>query len=323
MRKQVIKFKGINETKEFAECKPLKLSSASDTIEKYWFEIIKDIFSYEKERNAGLQEIHKLFTDDRVLNGLELYKDKKVIEGAITDVDVRAVVQGSEGNYTITLKNWKPEGLLRFRYEMERYISELFIDCQCQDHVIQHYRSNSSIACKHICAVLWLLQEKYNMPKFFLTPKEKAEDWYDKSRTIEIEKNLYGVPMKQFSQFMNVLLLKDFRGVPTSLSYSIHKEPNKGYESLYKNGIQPTWITFDNPEIVEKLIKSNMKGYAEMLASRGNSEEDIKKSVKDLFPFKLEPKIVEKIVEKEVIKEVPVEKVSLWERIKGWFRKWK
>ena len=311
MKKQIIKFKGKEEVREFGDCHPHKLKSASNTIEKYWYEIIKDVFSYEKERNAGLQEIHKLFTDDRVLKGLKLYKEGKVKEGAITDVDVRATIQGLDRDYTVTLKNWKPEGLIRYRYEMERYISELFVDCSCQDHMMGHYRSNSSIICKHIAAVLWLLQEKYNMPKFLITPKEKTEGWYEKSKTVEIEKNLYGVPMKQFSQYLNVLLLKDFRGVPTSLAYSIHKEPNKGYESLYKNGIPPTWITFANTGTVEKLIKSNLKGYIEMLASRGNTEENIMKSISELIPFKVEPKIVEKIV----IKEVLVEKESWIQKI--------
>lgn len=281
--KKIIKFKDGKETEEFGECHSLKLSSASKYIEPYWFEIIKDVFSYEKERNAGLQEVHKLFTDDRILEGLKLFKEGKVIEGAITDVDVRATVKGTQ-DYTITLKNWKPEKMLRHRYEMERYIAELFIDCSCQDHVIQHYRSNSSMACKHICAVLWMLQEKYNMPKFFLTPKEVKEKWYDKSKTIEVETDLYGVPMKQFSQFVNVLVLRDFKGIPSSLAYSIHKEPNKGYESKYPGGIKPTWITFDNPEIVEKLIKANIKGYVEMLASRKNSLEDIRTAVRELIP---------------------------------------
>lgn len=318
MKKQIIKFKEGKETREYSECHSLKLSSASKYIEAYWFEIIKDVFSYEKERNAGLQEVHKLFTDDRILEGLKLFKEGKVIEGAITDVDVRATVKGTQ-DYTVTLKNWKPEKMLRHRYEMERYIAELFIDCSCQDHVIQHYRSNSSMACKHICAVLWLLQEKYNMPKFFLTPKEVKEKWYDKSKTIEIETNLYGVPMKQFSQFVNVLVLRDFKGIPASLAYSIHKEPNKGYESKYPGGIKPNWITFDNIETVEKLIKANIKGYVEMLASRRNTEEQIKEAINKLIPTKNGEIKEDKL--KALDLSAPKNLITLTEKPKeGWFK---
>lgn len=298
MDKKVIKFKGKEKVEEMCKPNPIKLEVASKYVESYWWEIIRDVFSYEKERNAGLQEIHKIFTDDRILKGLELYKDGKIKEGAVTDVDVRATINGDEKEYMITLKNWKPEKLLRHRYEIERYISELFIDCQCQDHGIYHYKSNSSLACKHICAVIWMLQEEYNMPKFFLTPKEKREDWYEKSKTLELETNLYGVPMKQFSQFVNVLVLRDFRGIPTSLAYSIHKEPNKGYEIKYPGGIPITWITFDNPETVEKLIKANITGYVEMLASRKNTEEQIKEAISRLIPTEDKDKRIKEL-EKE------------------------
>ena len=312
--KKVIKFKGKEKTEEMCKPNPIKLEVASKYIESYWWEIIRDVFSYEKERNAGLQEIHKIFTDDRVLKGLELYREGKIKEGAITDVDVRAVVSGNGKEYTVTLKNWKPEKLLRHRYEIERYISELFLDCQCQDHIIHHYKSNSSLACKHICAVIWMLQEEYNMPKFLITPKEKKDDWYEKSKTMELETGLYGVSMKQFSQFLNILVLRDFRGIPTSLAYSIHKEPNKGYEAKYPKGIPPTWITFDNPEAVEKLIKANIRGFAEMLASRGNTEEDIKKAINELIPTK-NGEIKEEVKELE---ENWFKK--LINKIKGWFK---
>lgn len=315
MDKQIIKFKDGKETKEMGDCHPLNLSPASEFIDKYWYEIIKDVFSYQKERNAGLQEIHKLFTDDRVLAGLNIYSENKVIEGAITLVDVRCTVKGSESNYTVVLKNWMPEGMLRHRYEMERYISELFFDCSCQDHLLQHYRSNSAMACKHICAVIWMLQEKYHMPKFFLTPKERKDGWYEKSKTLELETDLYGVSMKQFSQFLNVLVLRDYKGIPSSLAYSIHKEANKGYESLYKDGFQPVWITFDNPETVEKLIKANIKGYVEMLASRGNDEQSISNALQKLNS----PLIVKDLSPSlDVPQQVQETKENLWMKIKRW-----
>lgn len=283
--KKIIHFKG-NEMKEsYGGCNNIPLAPSSEFVESYWWEIIKDVFSYEKERNAGLQEIHKLITDDRILKGLELYKSGKVKEGAITDVDVRATVSGEDGEYNVILKNWKPDKLLRYRYEMERYIAELFVDCSCKDHTINgHYRNNSSLFCKHISAVIWKLIIENNFPKILLTPIEKKEDWYDKSKTVELATGIYGVPMKQFNQFINILVLRDFKGIPTSLAYSIHKEPNKGYEKLYPDGIKPTWITFLEPGAVKTLLEANLKGYIEMLASRGNTEEQIKKEIKDLFP---------------------------------------
>ncbi len=301
--KKIIHFKGSEKTISYGGCNRVKLAPASYVVEKYWYEIIKDIFEYEKERGAGLQEVHKLFNDDRLLQGLKLYKEGKVVEGAVTDVDVRAQVEGSSGKmYTVTMKQWKPEKMLRHRYEMERYLSEMFIDCQCQDHIIHHYRSNSSIVCKHIAAVLWKLQEEYDMPKFLITPKEKEDDYYEKSKTKEIERGLYGLSMKQFSQYLNVLILRDFKGVPSSLAYSIHKEPNKGYEKMYPNQITPTWITFDNVETVERLIKSNIRGYVEMLASRKNSHEDILQAIRNLIPKDVHKEDEEK--EEEVIKKL-------------------
>jgi len=327
--KKVIKFKGKEKVEEVCKLNPLKLAPASKYIEKYYYEIIKDVFNYQMRREASLQEVHKLFEDERVLEGLKLYKEGKIKEGAVTDVDVRANVGGENGEYLITLKKWKPldsngnPKLIRHRYEIEEYVVDMFIDCSCTDHGIHHYKSNSALACKHICAVIWMLQEEYNMPKFFITPKEKEEDWYEKSKTLEIETGLYGVSMKQFQQFLNILVLRDFRGIPTSLAYSIHKEPNKGYEARYPKKIPPAWITFDNPETVEKLIKANISSYVEMLASRKNTEEQIKEAISKLIPTEEKDKRIKELEEEcgnltNKLSEVGLE----LEKLKGdWFKK--
>lgn len=359
MEKKIIHFKGNQITESYGTCNNIQLTPSSEFVEAYWWEIIKDVFSYEKERNAGLQEIHKIFTDDRILKGLELYKKGNVNEGAITDVDVRASVISDDGKdtYTVTMKNWKPDKLLRYRYEMERYISELFFDCSCEDHTINgHYRNNSSLACKHISAVIWKLIKENNFPTIFITPKEKNDDWYEKSKSLDLVKGLYGVSMKQFQQYLNVLILRDFKGIPTSLALSIHKEPNKGYENMYPNKIAPTWLTLTEPGDVEKLIQGIIKGYVEMLASRGNTEDKILESIESLIPSNKDIKIkkleqenenlynetlklynelnkkesekkiskeIKSIVEndKENYKDEKVIKKGWWNKIKGWFVK--
>lgn len=317
MKKKITHIKEGNVEISWEECNNIHLPSASAYIEQYWFEIIKDIYSYERARNAGLQEVHKLFTDDRIVAGLEIFNEGNTEKNTtITDVDVRANIKGNVENYTIILKNWKPEKLLRHRHEIEQYIAELYASCTCKDCQINgHYRNNSALMCKHICSVLWLLQEKYNMPKFFIKPDEK--DYYKKSENLDLVKNLKGLPMKQFSQHLNIVALRDFKGTPTSLSYSIHKIPNKGYESTYPNGMKPTWITLTNPEDVEKLIKANIKGYVEMLASRKNSVEDINKAIKNLIPeaiLNMQPEKKEK-------------KISIFSNVANWigeyFKKFK
>jgi len=282
--KEVTRVKDGIETKEMTECHPLKLEPALKYVDPIWFEAIRMVFSYEKERNAGLQEIHKLFTDSRIKDGLDLVQNKKVVDIAITSVDVRAKVKGNEGEYTVTMKNWKPEKLLRYRYEMERYISELFIDCSCQDHVIQHYRSNSAIACKHICAVLWMLQNNYSMPKFFVTEKEQKYGYQKSGNNIDLATNLLGVPLKKYSYYMNIFAMKDFKGFPSSLAYSIHKELNPEYQTKMPTTFQPEWIHFNDYETIKKITQATIKGYLEMLSKF--PEKNIEQEINSILPFK-------------------------------------
>ncbi len=325
-KKKIIHLKDGKETVSFGECNNIKLATASKYIEEYWYEIIKDVFSYERARNAGLQEVHKLFTDDRILMGLELFKKDKIKDVAITDVDVMAKIEGEEGTYTVILKNWKPEKLLRHRHEIEQYISESYASCNCLDCQINgHYRNNSVLYCKHLCGLLWLLMEKYNLPKFFISPSEKDKG-YQKSNNIDLVKDLQGVSMKQFSQSLNVVALRDYRGIPTSLSYSIHRKANKGYEKLYPNGFKPIWITFDNIEAVEKLIKANIRGLVEMLASRGNTETQIKEAIKRLIPTENGEIKEEKTLHDVLMDEkdtIPIEQaIEEAKKIKeGWFKR--
>ena len=50
MPKEIIRFKNGDVKKDVAKCNPLRLAPASKYIEKYWWEIICDVFNYEKER---------------------------------------------------------------------------------------------------------------------------------------------------------------------------------------------------------------------------------------------------------------------------------
>lgn len=339
MKKKITHLKDGKETVSWGECNNIHLPVASKYIEKFWWEIIKDVYSYERARNAGLQEVHKIFTDDRILAGLELYKNGKVDKDiAITDVDIRAKIEGEEGTYTVILKNWKPEKLLRHRHEIEQYIAELYSSCNCLDCQINgHYRNNSTLYCKHLCGVLWLLMEKYNMPKFFIRPEE--QQYYQKSNNLDLVKNLKCLPMKKFTPHLNVVALREFRDIPTSLSLSIHRIPNKGYEKDYPNGIPNVWITLTEPDDVEKLIKANIKGLVEMLASRKNTAEQINETVKNLVPngyedeikelkekiVDLEKKYKEEVEKKEVKEEVKEKTKGNWSRrllneIIGWFK---
>jgi hypothetical protein len=332
MLKKVIKIKNGKQTEEMCESQGVKLAPASTTIEEYWYQIILDVFNYEMRREAELQEVHKLYEDKRILDGLKLYQEGKIKDVAITDVDVRANIEGEKGTYLVTLKRWRPldkfykPTLIRHRYQIEDYISSMFFDCSCPDHVIHHYTSNSALCCKHIAACFWLLQEKFNMPKFLIKPSELKEG-YQKSNNIDLVTNLKCLPMKRFTPSINIVALKEFREVPTSLSYSIHRKPNSGYEKDYPNGIPTIWATITEPSEVEKLITANIKGYCEMLASRGNTEEEIRKAVKNLFPLTENEqvyKVIDETVDDLLKKCDKVKKKSFLTKLKeylGWSRK--
>ena len=313
------------------DSKPLTLSPASKTIWEYDYEIIKDVFNYQMRREAAMQEVHKFFTDDRNLEGLKIYKEGKIKNGAVTNVDVRATVEGSKGKeYTVILKKWQPLEkddtikLIRHRYEVEEYFADMFFDCSCQDHLIHHYKGNSSICCKHIAAVMWMLMEEYNMRKFFIKPEEVGG--YQKSNNIDLVKNLKCLPMKKFTPYINIVALREFRAIQTSLSVSIHRNPNKGYEDNYPNGIATIWATITEPNEVEKLIKALIRGYVEMLVSRKNQHEQIVEAVKSLAPTNGEEKEIKRLQniikekDKKILEMEEGTKLTLFQRIK---RKWK
>jgi len=268
----------LEKTKE-TECHPIGLAPASTTIQREWYDVIQEVFHYDKKRGADLQEIHKLFLDDRIKLGHELYKKGHITELVKTDVDVRASVKSENGEqtYTVVIKNWKPQEMLRRRYEMVHYMEKLFVDCLCEDHVTRgHYASNSSLICKHISAVMWFLQNEDAMPKIFELGIERAVG-YQKSKPNEILTKLYGLPMKKFTPFLNVLLLEEFKGIPNALSVSIHRELNEP-ERYGKEPYKPIWITFTEPEQVEKIIEALRKGHAEMLQSRQEKPKPKKKA---------------------------------------------
>ncbi|HDI03144.1 MAG TPA: hypothetical protein ENF67_01215 [Candidatus Pacearchaeota archaeon] len=285
MLKKVEKYKeGKKVKEEMKECHPLNLKPASKFIEPIWYDCIKEIFSYEK--HPALFSQHLLFLDDRIEEGLRLYRENKIKELVKTKNDVMALVESSsqEGKlHRVVIKGWFPEKLIRFRYEIIKYLENLTVSCDCEDFMINgKYRTNCSLVCKHISAVFWWLMQEAEMPKFFITPEEKEKGWYEKSKALEIATHLEGVSMKKYTPWLNVLLLKDFKGIPTSLALSIHREAT---EERYRKEYKPVWLTFSETETVEKLIRAIVQGYIEMLVSRGKSEEEIKKAVSNLVPF--------------------------------------
>lgn len=325
-QKKVEYFKNQEKVGEkFSECNNIFLPAGSEYFEEYWLECLREIHHYQKKPVLFSQ--HLLITDDRLKKGLEIYQGKNIKELVKTDVDIRGIIKSrteKDKEHDVVIKNWKSTELLRYKHQMISYLEDLTVSCSCKDFIINgKYRNNCSLLCPHISAVLWWMMDNTTIPKFLITPKEKKDDWYEKSKTVELETGLYGVSMKQFQQFLNVLVLRDFRGISTSLAYSIHKEANKGYESKYPNGIKPTWITFDNIEAVEKLIKANIRGLVEMLASRGNSEKDIKEAINKLIPTEDKDKRIKDLEEEcgsltNKLNEVGLE---LEELKKGWFKK--
>ena len=281
--KEVSYYKGgkLEKTKD-AECNPLTLAPASETIQREWYDVIQEVFHYDKKRGADLQEIHKLFLDDRIEKGYEIYKQGHVTQLVKTDVDIRASVKSSDGSkhYTVIIKNWLPEVQPRRRYEMVHYMEKLFIDCSCEDHTTNgHYRSNSSLCCKHIAAVLWFLQNEDAMPKIFELWNERTLK-YKKSRPNEILSKLYGLPMKKFTPYLNVLNLKKFKEIPDSLSLSIHRELNEP-DRYGKEPYKPTWITFTQPDDVLKIIEALQVGHAKMLECRQLTDFETKTPQKE------------------------------------------
>ncbi len=260
---------------------PVVFQSPHEISTRYWYKAILNVAHYQKRRD--LQEVHKLIDDRRVTKGLELYRNKAIIKNTVTTHrggDVHAVVQSEKNNYTIIIKNYLPETLPQRLYEREEYIADLYVDCTCQDHIMSHYRDNSAMLCKHICAVLYFLIHQFNMPKIFLTPEEKMLG-YKKSNTIELETDIKALPLIKFTQHINILLLKEHRGMESALALSIHRVNNETHVEDYK----PQWLTYCELPDVMKLIKGITTAYKEMASSKGVSEEEIQVTLHKLFPI--------------------------------------
>lgn len=294
MEKEIFRYKNGKMTTEYKECHPRELALTSKYIAPYWFQAIHNVFKYEKMR--GLQEIHKLVDDTRIRKGLELYRKGHITTWVVTKHrggDVHAVVLSEDKTktYTVVVKDYLPERLPQYNYEREDFISKLFCDCTCQDHVISHYRDNSSMLCKHINAILWFLMEdkRFYMPRIFISPETKIVG-YEKSDTEEIEIEIKALPLIKFTQFINVLLLKNFRGMHPALGISIHKISNETFTELGR----PQWLTYTELKDVERLIRGITKGYKAMAKSHDISEAEIQKNLDRLTERKIEPSKLEK-----------------------------
>jgi len=274
--KEVYKSVNGKEFVEQKECHPQQLSLTSRYIAPYWFQAFHNVFKYDKER--GLQETHKLCDDSRILRGNRLYKEGHIASWVVTKHrggDVRAIVtsEDKKTEYTVIVKDYLPPKLPQFNHEREQFIANLFVDCTCSDHQTTHYRSNSSMLCKHICAILFFLMndKRFFMPKIFITPEEKMVG-LAKSETEELETEIRAMPLVKFSQFINILLLKKFRGMEPALGFSVHRISNEDHQELTKQ-----WLTYTSEELpdVERLIRGITKGYKAMMTSKGISDDEI------------------------------------------------
>ena len=267
-KKAVYKFKDGREWVEYKECHPRALPLSSKYIYPYWFDAIKNDYNYEKARN--IQEIHKLVDDSRILKGLELYRDGHIVEYAITkenggDARVKVLSEDRTEHYTVVIKNYLPKRMPQFLYERESFIANLHTDCTCQDHIIGHYRDNSSLWCKHITAVLWLLQDRFDMPKIFVMPEEKMVG-YKKSDVVELATHIKALPLLKYTYYLNVLLLKKYKGMKPAIGISVHKEYNPPYGEGEVG--KPVWLTFTEPEKVREIIDALERGYEEMVGKK-------------------------------------------------------
>jgi len=250
---------------EHKDCVPRKLPLSSRYIYRYWWDAIRNVYNYEKQR--GLNEIHKLISDDRIKTGLKLYRENHIIDYTVTKEaggDARATVlsEDKKKQYTVVIKNYLPEKLPQYVYERENFIANMHTDCTCQDHIIGHYKDNSSLWCKHITAVLWLLQDKFDMPKIFVMPEERVTG-YKKSDVEELAVNIKAMPLLKYSYYVNILLLKKFRAMKPAVGFSIHKEYNPPYGKGEVG--KPLWLTFTEPKEIERMIEALRKAHERMI----------------------------------------------------------
>lgn len=211
-----------------------------------------------------------MVSDDRIKAGLELYRNGHILDYTITTEaggDARATVlsEDKQKEYTVVVKNYLPEKLPQYVYEREQYIANMHLDCTCQDHIIAHYKDNSSLMCKHITAVLWLLQNKFNMPKIFVMPEERVVG-YKKSDVEELAVKLTAMPLLKYTYYINVLLLKKFRGMKPAVGVSIHKEYNPPYGKGEAG--KPIWLTYTEPKIIERMIEALQEAHDRMVGKK-------------------------------------------------------
>ena len=115
--------------------------------------------------------------------------------------------------------------------------------------------------CGHINAVFFHLIEHFGMPKIFIFPEEKVVG-IKKSDVEEIEVNIKALPLLKYSYFINILLLKKYRGMKPALGISIHKVLNPPYGEGEVG--KPLWLTYTKEEDVLRLIKGLQKVYSHM-----------------------------------------------------------
>ena len=115
--------------------------------------------------------------------------------------------------------------------------------------MLTRYRINASIFCIHVMAVLFFLIDKYNMPKIFITPEERITG-FAKSDVEEVETDINVLPLVKFRRFINILLIKNFRGMNNALGVYIHTVNNSTDKEDYK----PMWLTLTDEKEVKKLI---------------------------------------------------------------------
>lgn len=255
-KKEVYHFDGQHMITEQKLCHPRTLSATSKYVAPYWFQAFHNINNYSKSRQ--LQEVHKLVDDRRIISGYGLYRNKHIKEAVITKHrggDVRATVLSNDRKkeYTIVIKDYLPEKLPQYTHEREEFIANLYVDCTCTDHVLSHYKDNTSMLCIHVIAVLFFLIEKFDMPKFLIMPEEKIVG-YVKSDIEEVETEIQVLPLVKFRRFINILLMKNFRGMKNALGISIHTVNNE----TDKEDNKPMWLTLTEKKDIKKLIHSLM-----------------------------------------------------------------
>lgn len=299
-KKEVSYFDGKHIRTDMKTCHPRKLGASSRYIAPYWFQALHNVNNYSKSRQ--LQEVHKLVDDRRIKAGFNLYRNGHIKEAVITKQhggDVRAIVfsEDKKKEYTVIIKDYLSEKLPQYTHEREEYIANLYIDCTCTDHVLSHYKDNTSMLCKHIIAVLFFLIAKFDMPKILVLPEEKLVG-YVKSDVEEIKTDIRVLPLVKFRRFINILLMKNFRGMSNALGISIHTVNNETDQEDHK----PMWLTITEKKEAVELIDGLIYVLNEM-----SDEEEV------FILDRLQPKTKNSIFIKSFIRN--------GKRVKGFYRK--